>query len=50
MYRDGVTEHTVKVIEAIDEERQEICKVLGFEVLDKARRSERSTYSNLGKR
>ncbi|MFB9860964.1 NAD/NADP octopine/nopaline dehydrogenase family protein [Salinicoccus siamensis] len=49
LYRDGVTEHTVKAIEAIDGERQEICKVLGFEVLDKAGRSERSTYFEPGK-
>ncbi|GAA3713599.1 hypothetical protein GCM10022378_00520 [Salinicoccus jeotgali] len=49
LYRDGVTEHTVKAIEAIDEERQEICEKLGFEVLDKAGRSERSTYFEPGK-
>ncbi|MCG1010833.1 NAD/NADP octopine/nopaline dehydrogenase family protein [Salinicoccus sp. ID82-1] len=44
LYRDGVTNHTVKVIEAIDKERQKVCEVLGFEVLDKSARSERSTY------
>lgn len=44
LYRDGVTNHTVKAIESIDKERQEICAGLNFEVLDKSARSERSTY------
>ncbi|WP_175288408.1 NAD/NADP-dependent octopine/nopaline dehydrogenase family protein [Salinicoccus roseus] len=49
LYRDGVTHHTVKVIEAIDEERQKICEALEFEALDKSARSERSTYFEPGK-
>ncbi|AKG74554.1 NAD/NADP octopine/nopaline dehydrogenase family protein [Salinicoccus halodurans] len=44
LYKEGVTTHTVKAIEAIDKERQEICAALDFEVLDKSARSERSTY------
>ncbi len=44
LYKEGVTHHTVKAIEAIDRERQAICAALDFEVLDKSARSERSTY------
>ena len=49
LYKDGVTHHTVKAIEAIDKERQQICEALDFEVLDKSARSERSTYFEGGK-
>lgn len=49
LYKEGVTDHTVKAIEEIDKERMEICDALGFEVLDKSARSERSTYFEEGK-
>ncbi|MCG1010307.1 NAD/NADP octopine/nopaline dehydrogenase family protein [Salinicoccus sp. ID82-1] len=44
LYKEGITEHTVNVIHRIDEERQAICKVLGFEALSKSKRSVRSGY------
>ncbi|GAB3066815.1 NAD/NADP octopine/nopaline dehydrogenase family protein [Salinicoccus sesuvii] len=44
LYKEGITEHTVNVIHRIDEERQSICKALGFEVLSKSERSVRSGY------
>lgn len=44
LYKDGVTEHTIKVIEEIDMERQGICRALGFDAVSKAERSVRSKY------
>lgn len=44
LYKEGITEHTVNVIHRIDEERQAICKALGFEALSKSKRSVRSGY------
>ena len=48
LYKDGVTEHTIKVIEEIDVERQEICKALDFDAVDKSERSIRSKYFKEG--
>ncbi|SOC40953.1 NAD/NADP octopine/nopaline dehydrogenase family protein [Salinicoccus kekensis] len=44
LYKDGVTEHTIKVIEEIDMERQGICRALGLDAVSKAERSVRSKY------
>lgn len=44
LYKEGITEHTVNVIHRIDKERQEICRALDFEALDKSARSIRSGY------
>lgn len=44
LYKEGITEHTVNVIHKIDEERQQICKALGFEAITKSERSVRSGY------
>ena len=49
LYKEGITEHTVNVVHKIDEERQAICKVLGYEAVDKSSRSERSGYFEEGK-
>ncbi|WP_271400171.1 NAD/NADP-dependent octopine/nopaline dehydrogenase family protein [Salinicoccus roseus] len=49
LYKEGITEHTVNVIHRIDEERQAICKALGFEALSKSERSVRSGYFEEGK-
>lgn len=44
LYTQGMTEHTINVVHDIDHERQEICRALGFEALDKSSRSVRSGY------
>src|SRR5699024_4919077 len=44
LYKEGITEHTVNIIHAIDKERQEICQALDFEAADKSTRSIRSGY------
>ncbi|HJE19451.1 MAG TPA: NAD/NADP octopine/nopaline dehydrogenase family protein [Aliicoccus persicus] len=44
LYTHGMTEHTINVVHDIDHERQEICRKLGFEALDKSSRSVRSGY------
>ncbi|WP_020006737.1 NAD/NADP-dependent octopine/nopaline dehydrogenase family protein [Salinicoccus albus] len=44
LYKDGITEHTVNIIHEIDKERQEICRALDFEAVDKSARSIRSGY------
>ena len=49
LYSQGMTEHTINVVHAIDKERQEICAKLGFEVLDKSARSVRTGYFEDGK-
>ncbi|AQL56803.1 NAD/NADP-dependent octopine/nopaline dehydrogenase family protein [Abyssicoccus albus] len=49
LYSQGITKHTVRIVEAIDKERQQICAVLNFEQLDKSARSERSSYFPKGK-
>lgn len=49
LYSQGMTEHTINVVHAIDKERQEICAKLDFEVLDKSARSVRTGYFEDGK-
>lgn len=49
LYSQGMTEHTINVVHAIDKERQAICAALNFEVLDKSARSVRSGYFEDGK-
>ncbi|MFB9860646.1 NAD/NADP octopine/nopaline dehydrogenase family protein [Salinicoccus siamensis] len=44
LYKEGITKHTVNVVHKIDEERQEICRALGFDALSKSERSLRSGY------
>lgn len=44
LYKDGITERTVNVINKIDGERKRICEALGFEVMSKSERSVRSGY------
>lgn len=38
LYKEGITEHTVNTVKAVDKERQEICKAMGFEAVSKAER------------
>ncbi|CAM4175779.1 NAD/NADP-dependent octopine/nopaline dehydrogenase family protein [Lacicoccus alkaliphilus] len=49
LYKEGITEHTVNVVHKIDEERQAICRKLGYEAVDKSARSVRSGYFEEGK-
>lgn len=49
LYKEGITEHTVNVVHKIDEERQEICRKLGYDAVDKSARSVRSGYFEEGK-
>lgn len=44
LYTQGMTEHTINVVHEIDKERQEICRTLGFDAVDKSTRSVRSGY------
>lgn len=44
LYREGITEHTVNIVKAIDKERQELCLKMGFEVLPKDVRNYLSGY------
>ena len=44
LYKEGITEHTVNVIHKIDAEREQICRMLNFEVMSKSERSVRSGY------
>jgi opine dehydrogenase len=38
LYREGMTENTVRCIKAIDKERQVICRLFGFDEIDKDKR------------
>lgn len=45
LYKEGITEHTVNLVKAVDNERQAICKELGFEAIPKEERVVQMGYA-----